>query len=109
MTTNPADIHNNAIEIAAMVADELAMPSNFQLAAGEMNLEERLCVAAVANLIARSIRALAIKNVVPSNCPHCAYDRFFPPLEKGGWLQQDNNGPIVPCPVCNPNGDFARE
>ncbi len=40
----------------------------------------------------------------PSDCPHCAYDRQFGGFETGGWLQQDNNGPIVPCPVCNDDG-----
>lgn len=45
----------------------------------------------------------------PANCPHCEYDRRFPPLEGGGWLQQDNNGPIVPCPVCNDDGKHPRE
>lgn len=44
----------------------------------------------------------------PANCPHCEYDRRFPPLEGGGWLQQDNNGPIVPCPVCNDDGKHPR-
>lgn len=40
----------------------------------------------------------------PENCPHCEYDRQFPGFEAGGWLQQDNNGPIVSCPVCNKDG-----
>ena len=39
----------------------------------------------------------------PSNCPHCEYDRRFPGFEAGGWMQQDNNGPIVSCPMCNPH------
>ena len=39
-----------------------------------------------------------------SECPHCAYDRRFPGFEAGGWMQQDNNGPIVSCPMCNPDG-----
>lgn len=47
--------------------------------------------------------------VTPANCPHCEYDRRFPPLEGGGWLQQPNNGPIVPCPVCNPKGEHPRQ
>ena len=25
-----------------------------------------------------------------------------------GWIEQDNNGPIVSCPVCNPNGEIIR-
>jgi hypothetical protein len=40
----------------------------------------------------------------PANCPHCEYDRRFPGFESGGWMQQDNNGPIVSCPVCNDDG-----
>ena len=23
-----------------------------------------------------------------------------------GWLETDNNGPIVPCPICNPKGKY---
>lgn len=40
----------------------------------------------------------------PENCPHCEYDRRFPGFESGGWMQQDNNGPIVSCPLCNDDG-----
>ncbi len=40
----------------------------------------------------------------PADCPHCEYDRRFPGFERGGWMQQDNNGPIVSCPVCNDDG-----
>jgi hypothetical protein len=40
----------------------------------------------------------------PSECPHCEYDRRFPDFEGGGWMQQDNNGPIVSCPMCNDGG-----
>lgn len=40
-------------------------------------------------------------------CPHCEYDRRFPGFEGGGWMQQDNNGPIVSCPLCNPDGTLA--
>lgn len=43
----------------------------------------------------------------PDNCPHCEYDRRFPGFEAGGWMQQDNNGPIVSCPMCNPDGAHA--
>jgi hypothetical protein len=38
-------------------------------------------------------------------CPTCEYDRQFPGFEAGGWMKQDNNGPIVSCPLCNPTGD----
>lgn len=44
----------------------------------------------------------------PSNCPHCEYDRRFPGFESGGWMQQDNNGPIVSCPMCNDDGSHPR-
>lgn len=50
---------------------------------------------------------LEIGDAAPA-CPHCEYDSRFPEFEAGGWLQQDNNGPIVPCPVCNPNGERPR-
>jgi len=44
------------------------------------------------------------RRFTPANCPHCEYDRRFPDFDGGGWMQQDNNGPIVSCPVCNPDG-----
>lgn len=44
------------------------------------------------------------KRYTPQNCPHCEYDRRFPGFEGGGWMQQDNNGPIVSCPMCNDDG-----
>ena len=40
----------------------------------------------------------------PQNCPHCEYDRKFPGFEAGGWMQQENGGPIVSCPLCNDDG-----
>jgi hypothetical protein len=46
------------------------------------------------------------KRYTPYNCPHCAYDRKFPGFEEGGWINQDNNGPIVACPVCNDDGKY---
>lgn len=39
----------------------------------------------------------------PICCPHCRNE------PEPGWIETDNNGPIVPCPVCNPNGDYGRE
>ena len=45
----------------------------------------------------------------PADCPHCEYDRRFPGFEGGGWIQQDNNGPIVACPLCNDAGRSPRE
>ncbi len=47
--------------------------------------------------------------LTPANCPHCEYDRRFPGFESGGWMQQDNNGPIVSCPTCNDKGIFPFE
>lgn len=46
---------------------------------------------------------------LPSTCPHCEYDRRFPGFEAGGWMRQDNNGPIVSCPMCNPDGTYKAE
>ncbi|MDB5612087.1 MAG: hypothetical protein JWP25_8987 [Bradyrhizobium sp.] len=46
------------------------------------------------------------RNPHPSQCPHCEYDRRFPGFEGGGWMQQDNNGPIVSCPMCNDDGAY---
>jgi hypothetical protein len=45
----------------------------------------------------------------PADCPHCEHERRFPGFEAGGWLQQDNNGSIVSCPVCNDDGHWPRE
>ena len=45
---------------------------------------------------------------LPANCPHCEYDRHFPGFKSGGWLQQDNNGPVVSCPLCNDDGKHPR-
>lgn len=46
--------------------------------------------------------------IKPSECPHCKYDRRFPGFEAGGWMQQDSNGPIVPCPLCNDSQAYPR-
>lgn len=46
------------------------------------------------------------RTINPRDCPMCEYDRRFPGFEAGGWLQQDNNGPIVSCPMCNDNGAY---
>lgn len=48
------------------------------------------------------------RKFVPATCPHCEYDRRFPGFEGGGWMQQDNNGPIVSCPFCNDDGSHPR-
>lgn len=47
-------------------------------------------------------------HLTPATCPHCEYDRQFPGFEGGGWMQQDNNGPIVSCPMCNDDGSHPR-
>ena len=49
-----------------------------------------------------------MRRFTPATCPHCEYDRRFPGFESGGWIQQDNNGPIVSCPVCNDDGKHPR-
>lgn len=49
----------------------------------------------------------APRRFVPATCPYCEYDRRFPGFEAGGWIQQDNNGPIVSCPLCNDDGAEA--
>ena len=45
----------------------------------------------------------------PESCPNCEYDRRFPGYESGGWIRQDNNGPIVSCPLCNPDGTHPTD
>ena len=42
------------------------------------------------------------KWVCPSCCPQCKREA------EPGWIELDNNGPIVPCMVCNRNGDYRR-
>lgn len=32
----------------------------------------------------------------PEKCQHCEHDRRFPDFEKGGWIEQGNNGRIAP-------------
>jgi hypothetical protein len=41
----------------------------------------------------------------PADCLYCEpdHERLGP-----GWIEQDNNGPIVRCPVCSPE-DSAVE
>jgi hypothetical protein len=41
----------------------------------------------------------------PKNCKHCEYDRAE---TGGGWIYTGNNGPYVPCPVCNSDGAHPR-
>ena len=36
----------------------------------------------------------------------CEYCKGEP---ETGWIETENNGPIVACPVCNPNGERERE
>ncbi len=49
-----------------------------------------------------------VRRFTPANCPHCEYDRRFPGTENGGWIYTGNNGPTVPCGMCNPNGSHPR-
>jgi hypothetical protein len=60
--------------------------------------------AAIASGRAPTMQEVADVLRTPANCPHCEFDRRFPGFERGGWIQQDNNGPIVSCPLCNPDG-----
>lgn len=55
------------------------------------------------------LRPIPAERPKPSECPHCEYERQFPGFERGGWIQQDNNGPIVSCPICNDDGSFPRD
>lgn len=50
----------------------------------------------------------ARKGITPSNCSYCEYDRRFPGFKRGGWLQSENNGPIMCCPLCNADGRQPR-
>lgn len=52
--------------------------------------------------------AVLLPALAPANCPHCEYDRKFPQTENGGWIYTGNNGPIVPCGMCNPDGKHPR-
>lgn len=45
----------------------------------------------------------------PADCPHCEYDRRFPGFRGGGWIIQENGGPIVPCPMCNADGSHLPQ
>lgn len=35
-------------------------------------------------------------------CEYCARE------PEPGYIETDNNGPIVPCPFCNPETDYDR-
>ena len=37
------------------------------------------------------------------DCPQCKREA------EPGWIELDNNGPIVPCLLCNRNGDYRRD
>jgi hypothetical protein len=42
----------------------------------------------------------------PAACDYCEPDhKFYGP----GWVYMGNNGPISPCPICNPNGATRRQ
>lgn len=47
--------------------------------------------------------------ITPGNCPNCEYDRRFPMTASGGWMDMGNNGPIMCCPVCNPDARHPRD
>jgi hypothetical protein len=44
----------------------------------------------------------------PTNCPNCEYDRSFPETSGGGWMYMGNNGPIIPCAMCNADEKYPR-
>lgn len=57
---------------------------------------------------AEIIRArVAGPRFTPDNCDYCEYDRRW--LGHGGYVYMGNNGPITPCPVCNPDGKHPRK
>lgn len=51
--------------------------------------------------IISSHKSIAAAVAFLKNCQHCRNE------PERGWIEQDNNGPIVPCPVCNPRGQYA--
>lgn len=42
----------------------------------------------------------------PLTLKRCEYCRDEP---LAGWIETDNNGPVVPCPSCNDKSRFERE
>lgn len=42
-------------------------------------------------------------------CQDCKYCKRDNKVLGPGWIEMDNNGPIVPCPVCNDNGRYVRQ
>jgi hypothetical protein len=58
--------------------------------------------------IKRLVDAAKRHGITPANCPHCEYDRRFPQTAGGGWIYPGNNGPIVPCPMCNADEAHPR-
>jgi len=53
------------------------------------------------------VEAMKPQRPRPGDCFYCEYDRKLD-LPEGGWLYMGNNGPIVCCPVCNPEGKHPR-
>ena len=43
----------------------------------------------------------------PGECFYCESDRKID-VPEGGWIYTGNNGPYVPCPICNPDGAHKR-
>jgi hypothetical protein len=58
---------------------------------------------------AASIRREKERNrAARDRCEACQYCKPDHARLGPGWIEQDNNGPIVSCPVCNPTGAFDR-
>jgi hypothetical protein len=37
---------------------------------------------------------------IENKCPHCKGE------PEPGWIEMPDNGPIVPCPLCNPLDEY---
>ena len=68
--------------------------------------EDHGCFGIVARKIAEENRLQPMTLEHCEVCPHCAYDhKFYGP----GWVYFGNNGPVSPCPQCNPEGKHPRK
>lgn len=53
----------------------------------------------------RNQEAAQEKQALSEQPPQCQYCAGEP---EPHWIEMPNNGPIVPCPVCNPDGAIER-
>ena len=44
----------------------------------------------------------------PDSEPEEPYCEYCQAESEPGWIETDNNGPIVPCPICNDDGSKPR-